>query len=398
LIVAANLRIVLGISGGIAAYKTPALIRLLQKSGAEVKAVCTPAARTFVTDLTLSTITGHTVYMDDPSRDSDMEHIALAKWADYCLVCPATANTIAKITHGIADNLLTSLALSFEKRLVIAPAMNTAMWQNSTTRENIASLVRRGTYVLPVGDGDLACGDEGPGRLIELETIVDYVSSLNSPKLFAHKKVLISSGPTWEPIDPVRDITNRSSGKMGAALARAAWLSGAQVTVVSGPAPATLPPAVRVIRVTTALEMLQTMEREFANADVCIMAAAVADFRPREYLSEKKHRDQIAQWNIELVSNPDIAEHLGKNKNGRFLVGFSLETDDGDVRPLEKMKKKNCDMMVVNRAETALEGDSSIARILYPDKTGDPCGFKSKREIARFILERVATRMGLSHG
>ena len=398
MIVAANLRIVLGISGGIAAYKTPALVRLFQKSGAEVKAVCTPAARSFVSDLTLRTITGHPVYIDDPLRDSDMEHIALAKWADFCLVCPATANTIAKITHGIADNLLTTLALSFEKRLVIAPAMNTVMWQNPATRENIALLVHRGTYVLPVGDGDLACGDEGPGRLIELETIVDYVNSLNTPKLLARKKVLISSGPTWEPIDPVRGITNRSSGKMGAALARGAWLAGAQVTVVSGPAAAMLPEAVKVIRVTTALEMLHVMEQEFANADICIMAAAVADFRPGEYLSEKKHRDQNAPWNIELVSNPDIAEHLGRNKNGRFLVGFSLETDDGDARPLEKMKKKNCDMMVVNRVETSLEGDSSKVRILYPDNTADHCGFQSKKEIALYILERVAARMGFSHG
>jgi phosphopantothenoylcysteine decarboxylase/phosphopantothenate--cysteine ligase len=396
--VGANLRIVLGISGGIAAYKTPALIRLFQKSGAEVKAVCTPAARAFVTDLTLSTITGHPVYIDDPMQDGDMEHIALAKWASFCLVCPATAGTIAKIAHGIADNLLTTLALSFEKRLVIAPAMNTAMWQNSATQENIALLVRRGTYVLPVGDGDLACGDEGPGRLIDLETIVDYVFSLNTPKLLAHKKVLISSGPTWEPVDPVRGITNRSSGKMGAALARGAWLAGAQVTVVSGPAPTPLPPAVKVIRVTTALEMLHVMEREFTDADICVMAAAVADFRPKEPLADKKHRGTGASWNIELVPNPDIAEHLGKRKKEQFLIGFSLETDDDDARPLEKMKKKNCDMMVVNRVETSLESDSSSVRILYSDKPADHCGHEGKREIARYILERAAKRMGLSNG
>jgi phosphopantothenoylcysteine decarboxylase/phosphopantothenate--cysteine ligase len=351
-----------------------------------------------VSDLTLRTISGHPVYLDGPMRDTDMDHIALSKWANFFLLCPATANTIAKIAHGIADNLLTTLALSFEKRLIIAPAMNTAMWQNQATRENIDLLVHRGTYVLPVGDGDLACGDEGPGRLMELETIFDFVSSLNTPKLLAHKKVLISSGPTWEPIDPVRGITNRSSGKMGAALARGAWLSGAQVTVVSGPASAPLPAAVKVIRVRTALEMLDVMEREFESADLCIMAAAVADFRPKEPSNDKKRRDLDASWNIELVPNPDIAELLGKKKKEQLLVGFSLETDDDDTRPLEKMKKKNCDMMVVNRVDTALEGDSSIARILYPDKPADHCGHQSKREIAWFILERAAAKMGLSHG
>ncbi len=392
-----NLRIVLGISGGIAAYKTPALVRLFQKNGAEVKAVCTPAAREFVSDLTLRTITGNPVYIDGLAGDPDMEHIALAKWADFCLVCPATANTIAKIAHGIADNLLTTLVLSFEKRLVIAPAMNTAMWRNPATRENVAALVRRGVYVLPVGVGDLACGNEGPGRLIELETIVDYVLSLNTPKLLAHKKVLISSGPTFEPIDPVRAITNRSSGKMGAALAQAAWLAGAQVTVVSGPASAPLPPAVKVIRVTTALEMLRFMEQEYADTDICIMAAAVADYRPQECLADKKHRDQDVSWNIELVPNPDIAEHLGKKKKEQFLVGFSLETDDNDTRPMEKMKNKNCDMMVVNRVDTSLEGDSSVARIIYPDKPADSYALQSKRDLAARIMERIAAHTGNPH-
>lgn len=392
-----NLRIVLGISGGIAAYKTPALVRLFQKNGAEVKAVCTPAAREFVSDLTLRTITGNPVYIDGLAGDPDMEHIALAKWADFCLVCPATANTIAKIAHGIADNLLTTLVLSFEKRLVIAPAMNTAMWRNPATRENVAALVRRGVYVLPVGVGDLACGNEGPGRLIELETIVDYVLSLNTPKLLAHKKVLISSGPTFEPIDPVRAITNRSSGKMGAALAQAAWLAGAQVTVVSGPASAPLPPAVKVIRVTTALEMLRFMEQEYADTDICIMAAAVADYRPQECLADKKHRDRDVSWNIELVPNPDIAEHLGKKKKEQFLVGFSLETGDNDTRPMEKMKNKNCDMMVVNRVDTSLEADSSVARIIYPDKPADSYALQSKRDLAARIMERIAAHTGNPH-
>ena len=194
--------------------------------------------------------------------------------------------------------------------------------------------------------------------------------------------MLISSGPTFEPIDPVRAITNRSSGKMGAALAQAAWLAGAQVTVVSGPASAPLPPAVKVIRVTTALEMLRFMEQEYADADICIMAAAVADYRPKECLADKKHRDQDVSWNIELVPNPDIAEHLGKKKKEQFLVGFSLETDDNDTRPMEKMKNKNCDMMVVNRVDTSLGGrflgrpdhiSGQTGRQLCPSKQKRPC-------------------------
>jgi phosphopantothenoylcysteine decarboxylase/phosphopantothenate--cysteine ligase len=395
-LIVADLRIVLGISGGIAAYKTPSLVRLFQKSGVEVKAVLTPAARGLVAELTLHTVTGNPVYVDEPSGDRDMEHIALAKWADFLLVCPATANTIAKIAHGIADNLLTSLALSFENRLIVAPAMNTAMWKNSVTQENIVSLVNRGVRVLPVGVGELACGDEGPGRLIDLETIVDYTQSLNTPKYFAHKKVLISSGPTAEPIDPVRVITNRSSGKMGAALARAAWLAGADVTVVSGPTSAALPAAVRVIRVTTALEMLDSLEKEFPHADVCIMAAAISDFRPHNVLIDKKHRGDASSWSLELVPNPDIAERLGKKKDKTFLVGFSLETDNDDARPLEKMIKKNCDMMIVNRADVALESDSSAARILFPDKPAENAALQGKNQLAALIIKRIATSMGLS--
>jgi phosphopantothenoylcysteine decarboxylase/phosphopantothenate--cysteine ligase len=395
-LIVADLRIVLGISGGIAAYKTPSLVRLFQKSGVEVKAVLTPAARGLVAELTLHTVTGNPVYVDEPSGDRDMEHIALAKWADFLLVCPATANTIAKIAHGIADNLLTSLALSFENRLIVAPAMNTAMWKNSVTQENIVSLVNRGVRVLPVGVGELACGDEGPGRLIDLETIVDYTQSLNTPKYFAHKKVLISSGPTAEPIDPVRVITNRSSGKMGAALARAAWLAGADVTVVSGPTSAALPAAVRVIRVTTALEMLDSLEKEFPHADVCIMAAAISDFRPHNVLIDKKHRGDASSWSLELVPNPDIAERLGKKKDKTFLVGFSLETDNDDARSLEKMIKKNCDMMIVNRADVALESDSSAARILFPDKPAENAALQGKNQLAALIIKRIATSMGLS--
>jgi phosphopantothenoylcysteine decarboxylase/phosphopantothenate--cysteine ligase len=325
-----------------------------------------------------------------------MAHIALAKWADFLLVCPATANTIAKIANGIADNLLTSLSLSFENRIVIAPAMNTAMWQNALTQENIDKLTRIGARVLPVDEGDLACGDCGPGRLLSLDVIVDFLLSLAAPKYLANKKILIASGPTSEPIDDVRSLTNRSSGKMGAALASAARLAGGLVTVVSGPASLPLPAGVRVIHVTTALEMLDAMEQEFTQTDICIMAAAVADFRPAGPFNGKLHREDGART-LELTPNPDIAKTLGERKKGQFLACFSLETDDDEARPIEKMNRKQCDMMVVNRADTALGSDSTRIRILYPNAPADRPLPQSKVEAAAYILERIAARMGLLH-
>ncbi|HEX7510255.1 MAG TPA: bifunctional phosphopantothenoylcysteine decarboxylase/phosphopantothenate--cysteine ligase CoaBC [Chitinivibrionales bacterium] len=393
-----DLRIILGISGGIAAYKTPSLIRLFQKNDVAVKTVCTNAALTLVAQQTLRTISGYPVYTDNPSGPIDMAHIDLAKWADYMLVCPATANTLAKMAHGIADNLLTSLALSFEKRLIIAPAMNTAMWQNAVTRENVERLRDRGALLLPVGDGDLACGDCGPGRLIDLEVIVHSVLSMRFPRQLAGKKVLISSGPTCEPIDAVRVIGNRSSGKMGAALAHAARAAGAEVIVVSGPAAAALPQGVRVVKVCTALEMLNALEKEFDKVDICIMAAAVADFRPAQTITGKKHRDDSPTWNLELVANPDIAKHLGTLKKRQFLVGFSLETDDSDEKPLEKMNSKHCDLMVVNRVDSSLESDTTQIRLLYPQAPMIKLAPQTKHNAAVAIISAIAARMGTIHG
>jgi len=396
--VTADLRIILGVTGGIAAYKTPSLIRLFQKNGVDVKVVCTDAALSLVAEQTLRTISGYTVYTDDPLRHFDMAHITLSKWAHFLLVCPATANTIAKLAHGIADNLLTTLALSFENRMVLAPAMNSAMWLNALTRENVERLISRGAMVLPVGVGDLACGDAGPGRLVDLETIVQCMLFQASPKPLAGKKVLISSGPTCEPLDAVRVIGNRSSGKMGAALAQAAHFAGANVTVVSGPAGASFPPGVRVVKVSTALEMLHALEKEFNDADVCIMAAAVADFRPAQTFEGKKHRDASSVWNLELVANPDIAQRLGSIKKSQILVCFSLETDDNNDRPMEKMNAKHCDMMVVNRADTSLESDTTHIRILYPSAPMLQLPPQTKKEAAEKIIERIAAHMDVVNG
>jgi phosphopantothenoylcysteine decarboxylase / phosphopantothenate---cysteine ligase len=391
-------RIILGITGGIAAYKMPQLVRILQKNSTSVTVVLTPGARPLVGEEALRVVSRNPVYCEDRPAGHDMAHIELAKWGQLLLVCPATANTIAKIAHGIADNLLTTLALSFENHIMIAPAMNSAMWNNRATQENIAALRARGCIVLPVDEGELACGDEGPGRLLPLEAIAEQVRNAGRKRPLAGKRVLISSGPTSEALDAVRVIANRSSGKMGAALATAALNAGADVCVVSGPAPTPLPAGCRVVRVTTALEMKAALEKEFKTCDICIMAAAVGDFRPREVVKGKKHRSGAASWTVELLPNPDIAESLGKRKKRQVLVGFSLETRADEVAARVKMKKKNCDMMVVNAVESAMEGDDASAAIIYKNKPSEHLPRSNKRELAEKIMARIAELSGRSHG
>jgi phosphopantothenoylcysteine decarboxylase/phosphopantothenate--cysteine ligase len=327
----------------------------------------------------------------------EMAHIELAKWGEFLLVCPATANTIAKLAHGIADNLLTTLALSFEKRLLIAPAMNTAMWDNAAVRSNIALLTSRGARVLPVDEGALACGDEGAGRLVPVETILDYVLWGLRPQVLAGKRVLISSGPTTEPIDAVRVISNRSSGKMGAMLARAAQLAGARVCVVTGRAPVRPPWGCRVIPATTALDMKAALEAEFTNCDICIMAAAVGDFRPSETFVGKKHRSDSSTFTLSLTANPDILAGLGATKTHQVLVGFSLDSDKNHEIARAKMAKKNCDMMIANPVETSMESNETSASILVSGKPTEHTAHSSKRELAEFIIDRIAMLAGKSN-
>ena len=388
-------RILIGITGGIAAYKVPQLIRLLKKQGAEVKVVCTPAALRFVGDETLRTLCGQPVYRDGVSQ-YDIEHIRLAQWADLFLLCPATANTIAKIAHGIADNLLTSLALSVPAgKILIAPAMNTEMWRNAATRANVATLQRNGIAVLPVGEGELACGTEGAGRMQEIGEIAEAALAITEPeKLLAGKKVLISSGPTEEPLDPVRVITNRSSGKMGAALARAALAQGAEVVVVSGPTRVTLPSAARVIKVTTAREMRDALVKEFGSSDICIMAAAVSDFRPVVAHTEKIKRGDGGGLTLYLEANPDIAALLGRKKKKQYLVGFALETEDNTVSARRKMKEKRCDLIILNRVEESLGRDDTRITILTGNGPAEKCPVMDKSEAAILIMQRIIAHRG----
>jgi phosphopantothenoylcysteine decarboxylase/phosphopantothenate--cysteine ligase len=386
-------RILVGITGGIAAYKIPQLIRLLIKEGATVKALCTPWALRFVGDEALRTITGFPVYRDDQSTYT-IEHIRLAEWSDLFAICPATANTIAKIALGIADNLLTTTALSLPpEKILIAPAMNSVMWQNAATQENIALLAKRGMTILPVGEGELACTSVGPGRMPEVDEIAERIRQKLTPEpILAGKRVLISLGPTEEPLDPVRLITNRSSGKMGAALARSALKFGAKVTIVSGPVNVSLPDT-KLIRVRTASEMHEAMGREFHEADICIMAAAVSDYRPVSPATEKIRRKAGERLTIELEANPDILAELGRRKAGKIVVGFSLETRDGEAMARRKMAEKGCDMMILNLAGEALESDTTRITIFIGNES-EPFPLQSKSEAADGIMRRIAGLTG----
>jgi phosphopantothenoylcysteine decarboxylase/phosphopantothenate--cysteine ligase len=395
---AANLHVCIGITGGIAAYKIPYLVRILRKRQCEVKAVCTPAALSLVGPEALRTVTGNRVYCDNEITDYDMDHIRLAQWADCMLVCPASANTLAKIAHGIADNLLTTLVLAFEKPVLCAPAMNSAMWRKPVTQDNINLCAQRGIRVLGVDEGELACGAKGEGRMLGEETLADYVLGAMHPQILAGRTVLIATGPTVEPIDRVRVITNRSSGKMGAALAREACAMGAKVVVVSGPAPAPLPSSAQCIAVETAAEMSAALRRRFAKADICIMAAAVADFRPAQPLPGKLKRDNARSLHLQLVPNPDIAAQLGRKKKSQILVGFALETTNSIAHARKKMKNKNCDIMVLNRADSALGTDASAVTILQPNASPKKLPTLNKRLVAREILSRASRLAEKQHG
>ncbi|MDR0306416.1 MAG: bifunctional phosphopantothenoylcysteine decarboxylase/phosphopantothenate--cysteine ligase CoaBC [Chitinispirillales bacterium] len=399
-------RVLIGVCGGIGAYKIPFLVRMLRKKNCEVKLVLTPSARTLVGQEALAALSGNPVYLDGESR-YDMDHIRLSEWTDSFIIAPATANTIAKIAAGIGDNLLTTLCLSIpEEKITVAPAMNTVMWENKATKANIAALGSRGISVLPVGTGPLACGTSGPGRMLEIEEIAKHLLSHSEGKKngwqtglrcdkqgvsLTGKRVLISSGPTEEPLDPVRVITNRSSGKMGAALAEAAIIMGAaRVTVVSGPASEPLPRGAEVIPVRTALEMQKALVEKFPSADLCIMAAAVSDYRPLNISESKLHRSEEEIFTLELAPNPDILAGLGASKSPcQFLAGFSLESGDEISRAEEKMKKKRCDMMVFNRADTALGGDSTAFTLLFKDGGKESFPVMGKLEAAQVILAKI---------
>jgi phosphopantothenoylcysteine decarboxylase/phosphopantothenate--cysteine ligase len=389
--------IVLGITGGIAAYKAAELASKLVQAGARVEVVMTEAATKFITPLTLRNITGRPVVTDmfEPASEYSVEHIALSEAADAVLIAPATANTIAKLAAGIADNMLGSVVLATLSPVVIAPAMNDNMFQNAITQGNLAKLAARGFAIIPPGYGRLASGKTGRGRLPETAVIIAALEkALGARQDLSGKTIVVTAGGTQEPIDPVRHISNRSSGKMGYALAEAARDRGARVTLVTAPTSLPEPAGVDIVRVRTAVQMKAAVVKAVAGADALIMAAAVADYQPKKTAAAKIKKDAAASLTIELTKTPDI---LGEVK-GRFLkIGFAAESENLVANAKKKLAGKNLDLVVANDITAADAGfDVDTNRVTLIDKKGkvEELPLMSKREVADKILDRVVGMMG----
>lgn len=394
--------IVLGISGGIAAYKSVTLLRLLRKEGAEVQVVMTPNGKEFITPVTLASLSGKPVVWEFFSANSGEwhSHVDLGLWADLMIVAPATASTIAKMANGVADNMLITTYLSAKEPVMVAPAMDLDMFAHPTTRRNLATLKNDGVIVLDSPGGELASGLSGKGRMLEPEAILEETvrffekNTLSKELDFTGKRVLITAGPTHEKIDPVRYIGNHSSGKMGFAIAKEFASRGADVRVVCGPV-TELPPAtkkIEVTRVETALEMYRAVEERYGDSDIAVFAAAVADYRPEKTESRKIKREDEERMEITLVSNPDIAAEMGKRKSpGQVNVGFALETDNGVENAVKKLKKKNLDLIVLNPADEKGAGfNSDTNRItILGERRAQELPLMSKEECAGRIADEV---------
>lgn len=386
-------KILLGISGGIAAYKTPELARLLMKQGADVKVVATKNALQFVTAFTLETLTHHKLYVDmfDGPSEYHTEHISLAQWADCLLVAPATANVMAKMANGMADDALSTTCLACKCPVMVVPAMNENMWDHPATQHNVDLLKSRGVEVLMPAEGELACGVTGKGRMPEPAEIVNLLVNMLTPKTLKGKRVLLTAGPSYERIDPVRFIGNFSTGKMGCALAEVCLRRGAEVTLVAGPMQQVTSAAIKRIDVVSAAEMYEATLREFPQQDVAILSAAVADFTP-EHTADVKIKREKDNLNITLKPTQDIAANLGKMKqNNQILVGFALETNQERENAERKLTKKNLDFIVLNSLNDKGAGfgyDTNKITIL--DKNGE-CEFplKSKLQVAEDIINHL---------
>jgi phosphopantothenoylcysteine decarboxylase/phosphopantothenate--cysteine ligase len=392
--------VLLGVTGGIAAYKAAYLARLLRERGAEVQVVMTPAATRFVGSDTFAALTGREVYSDVFEHPEAVLHVRLAREADAAVVAPATANVLAKLALGIADDLLTSTLLEFRGPVVVAPAMHSGMHAHPATQENLRVLRERLVVVVGPIEGPLAAGDEGMGRMAEPEDVVSALEGALGAEGgdgagsgdLAGRHILVTAGPTLEPIDAVRYLSNRSSGKMGFAVAEEARRRGARVTLVTGPTHLPDPPGVRVSRVETAEEMRDAVQRSIDGADAVVMSAAVADFRPGQPVERKlKKEDGVPE--IRLEPTPDILRELGSGKGDRVLVGFAAETDDLEPAGRKKLEGKNLDLVVVNRVGapgTGFGSDTDEAMILARDGHDEPLRTWTKRELAAALLDRVA--------
>ena len=392
-------KILLAISGGIAAYKMNYLVRDFVKKGAEVKVILTPSAENFVTKVTLSTLSKNAVYSDFYDQNGTWNsHVELALWADVLLVAPCTANTLAKMVHGICDNLVIATYMSAKCPVFIAPAMDLDMYAHPSTKENLEKAERFGHHIMPAEFGELASGLEGQGRLAETETILQKIEDFfaqNQSKNLEGKTVLITAGPTYEAIDPVRFIGNHSSGKMGFSLAEEAVKRGAKVILISGPtSQKTSNKNIEIHRITSAKEMYEQVFKYYEKVDIAIASAAVADYAPKIVAKEKIKKSE-EEFTIELVKNPDILKTMGEKKTHQFLVGFALETQNEEENAKSKLQKKNLDMIVLNslRDEGAgFQKDTNKVKILTHSEQKE-FSLKSKDEVAKDILDFVETQL-----
>ena len=388
-------RIVLGITGGIAAYKAVELCRLFVKAGADVRVVMTDAAKKFVTPLTLQTVSGNCIYDDlfAATGQYTVEHVGLAQDSALLVIAPATANCIGKIASGIADDLLTTTVMAVDCPILLAPAMNTKMYENKITQQNIAKLAGLGYHFVPPEAGELACGDCGRGRLAAVEDIFAAAKALLlKEKNWEGKRILVTAGPTREPIDPVRYLTNHSSGKMGFAMAKVASEAGAEVTLITGPVNLAHPAGVHVMEVTTAQEMYEAVLAQFPHCHVVVKAAAVADYRPADVSGQKIKKG--ADMSLSLVRNPDILAQLGQKKDHQIVVGFAAETENVRENALDKLSRKNLDMIVANdltQAGAGFDTDTNVVKFYFRDGRERQLPIMSKQDVAREILKEIAS-------
>ncbi len=384
-------RILLGVTGGIAAYKSAVLLRLLIKAGADVRVVMTAAAQRFITATTMQALSGQKVWTDlwDEGVPDGMGHIELSRDRDLIVVAPASADFLARLATGLADDLLCTVCAARRAPLFVAPAMNVEMWQNRATRRAVAALRADGVSVVGPDAGEQACGEVGDGRMSEPESILDAIARFFAPGLLRGRHVLITAGPTEEPIDPVRVITNRSSGRMGYAIAQAACEAGADVTLVSGPVALDSPAGARRVDVRTAEQMFEAVRRHVPDADVFISVAAVADYRPRRMAEQKIKKTEGRGLTLEMVENPDILAHVAAMKDGPLCVGFAAESENLAENAQAKRLRKNVPLIAANLVQEAL-GAETNAITLYDDAGAHVLGSGAKIELARKLVSHVA--------
>ena len=391
------MNIVLGITGGIAAYKAPELVRQLKRAGHEVRCMLTPEAERFVSALSLQAVSGESVRRDlfDPGEEGEIDHIGLADWADLVLVAPATANLLAKMAHGLADDLVTAVLLATRAPVLVAPAMNVNMWSHPATQSNLATLRERGVATVGPDAGELACGWEGLGRMSDPSVIAEAAAGRLVPASLDGVGVLVTAGGTAEPIDAVRSVTNRSSGKMGFAIAAEAARRGARVTLVAGVTSLPTPHGVERVDVGSALEMRDAVLAAFDASEIVVKAAAVADFRPMNVSDRKIKKEQMAEgerMTLELVQNPDILQEISAKKGDRTIVGFAAESHDVIAAAQRKLARKGCDLIVANdisRADAGFEVDENAVLFVWPNGEVEELPLLPKTGVAAQLFDRV---------